>query len=872
MVLTVKNAAPADYYFQVSGLEADPNWARGIWYCPSEQLGVKHKSEVAVDALALLLDRRRPDIFDRRDYLRNDSPAGRDFVFSAPKSASLLWAFGDQQTKRVVENAHNIAVERSVELFLSQAMFERCGKGGKTLRFADGAAALFTHVATRAAVHDDGSRFPDPNLHSHVVVPDLVINAERRLKVAYTAVWGRWIMALGAWYHACLAYQLRAAGFKLTARGGNGLFQVEGIDQNWVAAFSARTEGAKLRARLHRNEKVAKQAQEHDLLEMRSPQASFVAEALYKQWLTHKERHGVDVSGVERLANEAQAEGGDAATENVTDQTTAPSWTTILAGAVEETTEFLSVMQAPDLFRATAVHLATKYARIEPSWRELKAAIAKCAALIVLEETRSYGFKQWTSPGVVDCEQSIVELTSQLVARRSMAANVEPFLQSGSTKMNEDQAAAARLAASHAAIVVIEGAAGTGKTSLLGPVIDAYKARYAGIRIIGCAEAWRPALALKEQFGIECHALADLFARLRAGEGLNGRTILIVDEIGLTSSRRMRDLLVLAQVSGAKLILVGDEEQLDPISAGSGLRLIKRNDELKIASLKRLVRQDDERQRLAIQSLIDGDTRRFTELLSRDSRWHTTATYEDAYRLITERLARHYSQPILNTGALVAVARSNREVHDLSRRLRGRLREMGTLQGDDHGVHAVTPMQRSVRLFLARGDHIRFLTRQPDLQVFNGTRAVIESIDGDGGARPIRITAQVIEESINGRRLRRIAFSSEQLSDHDGRLLIGPAYASTIYGLQGATVDETIIFKTERLTYRELYVAATRARSRCEIVDVDRSLSQALASEDRSQFALEARNRYLGRAKRSKKAKPLAIDFQLRSDAGEDAR
>jgi len=356
MVLTVKNAAPADYYFQVSGLEADPNWARGIWYCPSEQLGVKHKSEVAVDALALLLDRRRPDIFDRRDYLRNDSPDGRDFVFSAPKSASLLWAFGGQRTKPAVENAHNIAVERSVDLFLSQAMFERRGKGGTTLRFADGAAALFTHVATRAAVHDDGSRFPDPNLHSHVVVPDLVVNGERRLKVAYTAVWGRWIMALGAWYHACLAYQLRAAGFKLTARGENGLFQVEGIEQNWVAAFSARTEGAKLRARLHPDEEAAKTAKEHDLLQMRSPQASFVADALCRQWQTHKERHGVDVSGVERLANEARAEGGDGGLKNVADQTTVPSWTAILAGAVEETTEFLSVMQAPDLFRAAAVH------------------------------------------------------------------------------------------------------------------------------------------------------------------------------------------------------------------------------------------------------------------------------------------------------------------------------------------------------------------------------------------------------------------------------------------------------------------------------------------------------------------------------------
>jgi len=96
----------------------------------------------------------------------------------------------------------------------------------------------------------------------------------------------------------------------LIARGENGLFQVEGIEQNWVAAFSARTEGAKLRVRLHPNERAAKKAQEHDLLQMRSPQTSFVADALWEQWLTHKARHGVDVSGVERLAHEARAWGG----------------------------------------------------------------------------------------------------------------------------------------------------------------------------------------------------------------------------------------------------------------------------------------------------------------------------------------------------------------------------------------------------------------------------------------------------------------------------------------------------------------------------------------------------------------------------------
>src|SRR5690606_31589676 len=102
-----------------------------------------------------------------------------------------------------------------------------------------------------------------------------------------------------------------------------------------------------------------------------------------------------------------------------------------------------------------------------------------------------------------------------------------------------------------------------------------YKA--AGFKVIGAATAWKIALGLGADLDIPSKATAAWQAAIERGETvLDSKTVLIVDEAGLLSAREMRGLLEAVKAAGAKVILVGDRNQLQPIGAGSGLDLVAR--------------------------------------------------------------------------------------------------------------------------------------------------------------------------------------------------------------------------------------------------------------------------------------------------------
>ena len=129
-------------------------------------------------------------------------------------------------------------------------------------------------------------------------------------------------------------------------------------------------------------------------------------------------------------------------------------------------------------------------------------------------------------------------------------------------------------AAAHAQVTLIEGAAGSGKTTTLRPLVDLYREQ--GYTAIGAATAWITANTLGADCGIEPFSIAKLLADARKGRlTLDAKTLLIVDEAGMLSSREIHNVLRLCEANGAKLILAGDTEQQQPIEAGPGLRLAR---------------------------------------------------------------------------------------------------------------------------------------------------------------------------------------------------------------------------------------------------------------------------------------------------------
>jgi conjugative relaxase-like TrwC/TraI family protein len=87
--------------------------------------------------------------------------AGFDLTFTAPKSASVLWAIGDLTTQATVLAAHRAAVEQALAFVEERALFTRTG--------AHSCVQVPTRGMIAAALDHWDTRTADPNLHTHVV-------------------------------------------------------------------------------------------------------------------------------------------------------------------------------------------------------------------------------------------------------------------------------------------------------------------------------------------------------------------------------------------------------------------------------------------------------------------------------------------------------------------------------------------------------------------------------------------------------------------------------------------------------------------------------------------------------------------------------
>ena len=97
--------------------------------------------------------------------------AGFDLTFSAPKSVSVLFGLGDDELRRRVREAHDVAVREAVGYLERSAAAVRRGHGGAIVEEASGlVAAAFRHRTSRAG---------DPQLHTHVLVANLGARAGR---------------------------------------------------------------------------------------------------------------------------------------------------------------------------------------------------------------------------------------------------------------------------------------------------------------------------------------------------------------------------------------------------------------------------------------------------------------------------------------------------------------------------------------------------------------------------------------------------------------------------------------------------------------------------------------------------------------------
>lgn len=166
------------------------------------------------------------------------------------------------------------------------------------------------------------------------------------------------------------------------------------------------------------------------------------------------------------------------------------------------------------------------------------------------------------------------------------------------------------------------------------------------------------------------------------------------------------------------------------------------------------------------------------------------------------------------------IAKTNAEVSAISREVRSRLRALGVVHGAEIQFQATTPSGHVTDITFAAGDHIRFLTRNDALRVINGTTGTVVRVTEHTNQHG---TTQRIVAEVEGRR---IVFDPRDLADEKGRARLGWAYASTIYGCQGLTVDHAAVLLNPSFDRHDIYVAASRARHSTALVSDKKAIDQ----------------------------------------------
>ena len=351
--------------------------------------------------------------------------------------------------------------------------------------------------------------------------------------------------------------------------------------------------------------------------------------------------------------------------------------------------------------------------------------------------------------------------------------------------LSDEQKAAVRHVTGRKRIAAVAGAAGAGKSTMLAAAKAVWEGQ--GLRVRGAALAGKAADGLREGSRIESRTIASLeWAWAQGKDRLAPRDVLVIDEAGMIGSLQLGRVLAEARKAGAKVVLVGDGKQLQPIEAGAPFRAIANR--IGFAEIGTIRRQREQWAREASMDFAKGHGR--DGLSAYRERGHVR--FEASREAAKAAIARDWMAGRKDGEEVIVLAHTRADVGDLNEAIRRARAGAGEL-----GEAAAFQTGQGKREFAA-GDRIVFLKNDRELGVKNGTLGRVEEAAAG-------LLVVVLD---NGER-RTVEAHAYAAVDH--------GYAVTIHKAQGATVDRAFVLASGGMDRHLTYVAMTRHREQATL-------------------------------------------------------
>jgi conjugative relaxase-like TrwC/TraI family protein len=834
-----------DYYAQDSEQEPVASIAASEWFGKAaEELGLK--GGVKAETFQSLLEGQTLD--GRSLHAKGINPekhrAGYDCTFSAPKSYSVAALLGDERLIELQQEAVKTTLSVAQERYAQDREWNVDERKQEAVVTGNFAAALFPH---------DTSRNLDPNLHTHAVV----LNCTQDSNGSYRALYIDEVFAhrklLDQVYLNQLAHGAQGLGYKIEPTKDG--FELKGYDPELLDCFSSRRKEieAHVARQIENGAQAAGRLYEQAALATRSRKQNVGRDALLEGWQQVISDQGLELpqNPIEArdLSESGQEQAAIAAREGISHAEEREA--VFKRGKVEQF--------------ALGNHLG------QQSWNQLQDAIEETNQLVHADIATDKYTTQYAIKREIETIQ-MMEIGKGAVSAIASSEEVEAIAPDTLTK---GQKQALELSATTCdQIIGWQGVAGAGKTYTLNLYRQLAEAN--GYRVRGFAPSAEGAKVLGDEAGVRSDTVASLIHTYGV-EGTPKKEVWIVDEAGLLSAKDAHALLKRAVDQQARVILVGDTQQLSAVEAGNPFKSLQ-SAGMPTAKLEESLRQKSERLKWAVEAIARGDLGSgFSHLDQAGSIRGVTSPAERQESVVKDYLALSPQQ----RDKTLVISNTNAERLAITQGIRAGLQAEGRLSEDTFMLTSLKPRNLTIaqakysknyaqgdviiptqdyrKQGMTKGEQYEVIELEPEsnqltLASSDGSRFKVDPSQCDRKTvyepqqvplapgdqlrwtrndRPKarrngqHFTVDAIDE--NGMAIARYTDGATEFIDLQGRQFADYSLVSTTYAAQGKTADRILVGLDDSTGKEGFYVAASRAKYELRIYTDDAAALRKLA-------------------------------------------